>query len=189
MSQTASPLSCQSPSTSKSRDGVVRLVAEATADRATASSSPHQGVEVSPAAAAAAAQAKPDLPGSSAGTTAANEQPSEVAGPSEAPPSEVAAKVEDEVPGRRKPLLSDDCCTCYACNISVPYKEMMGQHMGVPRPVLHSCTTYALQMELEPELEPRKHITNKVKEAPTGQSQLVALYLVCAIWSFLRGQG
>ena len=109
--------------------GVVRLVAEATADRATGSTSPRQGVEVSPAAAAAAAQAKPDLPGSSAGTTAANEQPSEVAGPSEAPPSEVAAKVEDEVPGRRKPLLSDDCCTCYACNISVPYKEMMGQHM------------------------------------------------------------
>ena len=110
-------------------DGVVRLVAEATADRATASSSPRQGVEVSPAAATAAAQAKPDHPGSEAGSMAAKEQPSEVAGPSEAPPSEVAAKEEDEVPGRRKPLLSDDCCTCYACNISVPYKEMMGQHM------------------------------------------------------------
>ena len=97
-------------------DGVVRLVAEATADRATASSSPHQGVE-------------PDQPGSEAGSEAAKEQPSEAAGPVEAPPSGVAAKEEDEVPGRRKPLLSDDCCTCYACNISVPYKEMMGQHM------------------------------------------------------------
>ena len=44
-------------------------------------------------------------------------------------PSGVAAKKEDEGPATRKPLLSDDCCTCYACNISVPYKEMMGQHM------------------------------------------------------------
>ena len=31
--------------------------------------------------------------------------------------------------------------------------------------------------------------TNQVQEAQTGQSQLVALYLVCAIWSFLRIQG
>ena len=44
------------------------------------------------------------------------------AGPGEAPPAGVTAKKEDE--GAR-----DDCCTCYACNISVPYKEMMGQHM------------------------------------------------------------
>ena len=110
-------------------DGVVRLVAEATADRATASSSPHQGVEVSPAGATAAAQAKPDQPGSEAGSEAAKEQPSEAAGPVEAPPPGVAAKEEDEAPGKRKPLLSEDCCTCYACNISVPYKEMMGQHM------------------------------------------------------------
>ncbi|CAE7609462.1 unnamed protein product, partial [Symbiodinium microadriaticum] len=65
----------------------------------------------------------------SAGSVAAKEQPSEAAGPVEAPPSGVAAKKEDEGPATRKPLLSDDCCTCYACNISVPYKEMMGQHM------------------------------------------------------------
>ena len=104
-------------------DGVVRLVAEATADRASASTSPPQGVE------ADAAQAKPDQPGSEAGSVAAKEQPSEAAGPVEAPPSGVAAKKEDEGPATRKPLLSDDCCTCYACNISVPYKEMMGQHM------------------------------------------------------------
>ena len=58
---------------------------------------------------------------------AVKEQATASAGPVEAPPSGVAAKKEDE--GARKPLLSDDCCTCYACNISVPYKEMMGQHM------------------------------------------------------------
>ena len=110
-------------------DGVVRLVAEATADRATASSSPHQGVEVASAAAEAASQPQPDQPGATAGSVAVKEQATASAGPVEAPPSGVAAKKEDEVPGTRKPLLSDDGCTCYACNISVPYKEMMGQHM------------------------------------------------------------
>ena len=129
MSQTASPWSWLCQSTSKSREESSGSWPRPLQTGPQAAPPPAQGVEVSPAAAAAAAQAKPDLPASSAGTTAAKEQPSEVAGPSEAPPSEVAAKVEDEVPGRRKPLLSDDCCTCYACNISVPYKEMMGQHM------------------------------------------------------------
>ena len=104
-------------------DGVVRLVA------GRSQLLPPQGVEATPAAGAAAAQAKPDQPGSEAGIGAVKEQPAEDAGPAEAPPSGVAAKKEDEVPGTRKPLLSDDCCTCYACNISVPYKEMMGQHM------------------------------------------------------------
>ena len=108
-------------------DGVVRLVAEATAERAAASSSPPQRVEVSSAAAKAASQPKPDQPGSKAGVVAVKEQATASAGPVEAPPSGVTAKKEDE--GARKPLLSDDCCTCYACNISVPYKEMMGQHM------------------------------------------------------------
>ena len=75
----------------------------------------------------AAAQPKPDQPGSQAGSVAVKEQATASAGPDQAPPSGVTAKEEDE--GARKPLLSDDCCTCYACNISVPYKEMMGQHM------------------------------------------------------------
>ena len=46
-------------------------------------------------------------------------------GPVEAPSAGVAVKKEDE--GARKPLLSDDCCTCYACNISVPYKKHIAE--------------------------------------------------------------
>ena len=61
------------------------------------------------------------------GTAAAKEPASSSAGPAGALSAEEAVKKEDE--GVRKPLLSDDCCTCYACNISVPYKEMMGQRM------------------------------------------------------------
>ena len=61
------------------------------------------------------------------GCEAAEAPAASTAGPVEAPAAKVAAKKEDE--GARKPLLSDDCCTCYACKISVPDKEMMGQHM------------------------------------------------------------
>ena len=46
-------------------DGVVRLVAEATAARAAASTSPHQGVEAAPAAAAQAKQVQPGPPAGS----------------------------------------------------------------------------------------------------------------------------
>ena len=107
-------------------DGVVRLVAEATAARAAASTSPHQGVEAAPAA---AAQAKQVQPGPPAGVSAVNEQPAEASVSDEAPLSESVAKREDEVPATRRPLLSDNCLTCFACNVSVPNQELMGQHM------------------------------------------------------------
>ena len=74
-------------------DGVVRLVADA--DRAAASSSPPQGVEVSSAVAEAAAQPKPDQPGSKAGSVAVKEQATASAGPDQAPPSGVTVKKED----------------------------------------------------------------------------------------------
>ena len=47
--------------------------------------------------------------------------------------------------GGRKPLLSEDCCTCYACNISVPHKEMMGQHMMTDSHVHNVAVFYGLK--------------------------------------------
>ena len=107
-------------------DGVVRLVAEATAARAAASTSPHQGVEAAPSATAQAEQVQPGPP---AGVSAVKEQPAEASVSDEAPLSESVAKREDEVPATRRPLLSDNCLTCFACNVSVPNQELMGQHM------------------------------------------------------------
>ena len=108
-------------------DGVLRLIAEAAPGRAAASTSP-PGEEESSVASGAAAQPCPAQPVPMEGSEAAKEPASaSSAGPVEAPPAGEAVKTEDE--GARKPLLSDDCCTCYACNISVRYKEMMGQHM------------------------------------------------------------
>ena len=107
-------------------DGVVRLVADATAARAAASTSPHQGVEAAPAD---TAQAKQVQPGPPAGASAVKEQPAEASVSDEAPLSESVAKREDEVPASRRPLLSDNCLTCFACNVSVPNQELMGQHM------------------------------------------------------------
>ena len=108
-------------------DGVNRLVAEAALGRAAASTSPLEDEEPS-GASGRAAQPGPSQPVPMEGCETAEAPASaSTAGPAEAPAAQVAAKKEDE--GARKPLLSDDCCTCYACNISVPYKEMMGQHM------------------------------------------------------------
>ncbi|CAE7397945.1 unnamed protein product [Symbiodinium microadriaticum] len=103
-------------------DGVLRLIAEAAPGRAAASTSP-PGEEESSVASGAAAQPCPAQPVPMEGSEAAKEPASaSSAGPVEAPPAGEAVKTEDE--GARKPLLSDDCCTCYACNISVRYKEM-----------------------------------------------------------------
>ena len=108
-------------------DGVNRLVAEAAPGRAAAGTSP-PGDEEPFGASGTAAQPGPSQPVPMEGCEAAEEPASaSTAGPVEAPAAKVAAKKEDE--GARKLLLSDDCCTCYACNISVPYNEMMGQHM------------------------------------------------------------
>ncbi|CAE7617054.1 hypothetical protein AK812_SmicGene43458 [Symbiodinium microadriaticum] len=108
-------------------DGVRRLVAEAVPGKPLASTSPSKDEEPKEEEGAASQPppAEPQVPCSS---EAAGEQASaSSAGPTEGPARAEAVKKEDE--GTRKPLLSDDCRTCYACNISVPYKEMMSQHM------------------------------------------------------------
>ena len=107
-------------------DGVLRLVAEAAPGRAAASTSP-TGDEGSSAVVGEAAQPSAAQLEAKEDDEPAAEPASASTGPVEAPAAKLAAKKEDE--GARKPLLSDDCCTCYACNISVPYKEMMSQHM------------------------------------------------------------
>ena len=108
--------------------GVRRLVAEAVPVKPSDSTSPPkdegplegEGLAVKPPL------AEPQEP--HIGSEAAGEQASASSEGQRADPAGTeAVKKEDE--GARKPLLSDDCCTCYACNISVPYKEMMGQHM------------------------------------------------------------